>query len=67
MSILKDKNEKYSSKRLAGFISLLAYIVISLYAVFKDPSQAGPVLLPLAGIVAGCFGATVLEKFKGGD
>ncbi len=66
MSILKDKNEKLSSKRLAGFIALAAYIIISLYTVYKDPNQGGAVLLPLAGIIAALFGVTVLEKSKGG-
>lgn len=64
MNLLRDKTGKNSSKRLAGFISLISYILISIYAVYQDPSQAGAVLLPLAGIIAACFGATVLEKNK---
>lgn len=59
---LKDSAGNFSSKRLAGFITLIAGVAIAIYAIYKDPGQAGAVIWPVFGAATALFGAGVLEK-----
>jgi len=60
--LLKGPNGRTSSKRVAGFIGLIVFGTISVYAVYKDPSIIAQVIWPWAIFVGGMFGVTVLEK-----
>ncbi len=60
--LLKDANGHLSSKRVAGFSGLIVMTAISVYAIWKDPSQVGNVVWPWAIMVGAMFGVTVLER-----
>ncbi len=64
MSGLLDPNGATSSKRVAGFVLVGGILIIAIYAIYKDPSQAGNVIWPLVSLAGVCFGATALEKKK---
>lgn len=62
MNLLKDAKGDTSSKRIVAFAGLVIMAGISVYAIIKDPSQAGNVLWPWAVTVGALLGVTVLEK-----
>jgi len=61
-NLLKDKEGNTSSKRVAGFIGIAVMSGVAIYAVIKDPTQAGNILWPLAIMAGALLGVTVLEK-----
>ena len=50
------KTKRFSVKKTIGSIGAVCLHLIALYAVYKDPSQAGVVLWPLATFDAALFG-----------
>ena len=60
--LLKDANGHTSSKRVAGFIGLLVFAAISIFAVVNDPTLIGVIIWPWAIVTGGLFGVSVLEK-----
>ena len=60
--LLKDGNGHTSSKRVAGFLGLIIFGFISVFAVAKDSSLISVIIWPWAIVVGGLFGVTVLEK-----
>ena len=62
--LLKDAKDKLSSKRVAGYIGLFVMVVVSGWAVFKDPAVVSQIMWPWAVFVGAVLGVTVLEKRK---
>ena len=62
--LLKDAAGKVSSKRIAGYIGLFVMVVVSGWAVFKDPAVVSQIMWPWAVFVGAVLGVTVLEKRK---
>ncbi len=62
MEVNKDASGKPSSKRTIAFSGFVVMAFISVYAIIKEPAQAGNIIWPWAIMVGALLGVTVLEK-----
>jgi hypothetical protein len=63
METLKDCQGKTSSKRIAGFASLIFLAGLTVFCLLKTPNYIADFLWAWVPIILVLFGATSIEKF----
>jgi len=63
IEMLKDRNRKDSSKRVAGFFAIVVFAALSFIVVIRNPELVGTTLvITWGGLIAALFGVTIGEK-----
>ena len=65
MNLFKEPTGKTSATRVAGFIALLFFAGISIFAIMRDSATIDILAWPWSAIIMGLFGVNVAGKFTG--